>query len=203
MLKVCTVLLFCSVAVLTGIAPASAGTWMPTGQPAIPPAGFLGFCIRHLPECRTIAGSPDPVELTDERRHDLDVVQADINGAITPREDPTHAWDYAKDGYGDCNKFALGKRRELIEHGWPRQALLLATATTERGEGHLVLVVHTTKGDFVLDNRLKPVVDWTYLPYHWISVQSPTSPVKWVSVLSQPINTADASHATQPASTTR
>ncbi len=203
MLKTFAVLFLCSAAALVGATPASAGTWMNTGQPAIPPAGFLGFCMRHLPECRTAAGTPDPVELTDERRHDLDVVQADVNGSITPREDPKHTWDYSADGYGDCNKFALGKRRELIEHGWPRQALLLATATTEGGEGHLVLVVHTTKGDYVLDNRLSRVVDWTYLPYRWISMQSPTSPVKWLSVLAQPINTADASHATQSPSTTR
>jgi len=201
MLRATAVLLFCSVAALVGAMPASAGTWMTTGQPAIPPAGFLGFCIHHLQECRTPPGSAEPVELTDARRHDLDVVQADVNGAITPREDPSHAWEYSTNGYGDCNKYALGKRRELIEHGWPRQSLLLATATTERGEGHLVLVVHTTKGDFVLDNRLPRVVDWSYLPYHWISVQSPSSPVKWLSVMAQPINTADASATNQPTTT--
>jgi len=203
MLRICAVLLAFAVLALANAAPASAGTWMTTGQPAIPPAGFLGFCIHHLPECRSQPGAAEPVELTDERRHDLDVVQADINGSIKPREDATHAWEYSTDGYGDCNKFALGKRRELVEHGWPRQSLLLATATTERGEGHLVLVVHTTKGDFVLDNRVNRVVDWTYLPYRWVSVQSPSSPVKWLSVLAQPINTADASHLAQPVSTTR
>ena len=102
MLKTFAVLFLCSAAALAGATPASAGTWMNTGQPAIPPAGFLGFCMKHLPECRTAAGTPDPVELTDERRHDLDVVQADVNGSITPREDPKHTWDYSADGYGDC-----------------------------------------------------------------------------------------------------
>jgi predicted transglutaminase-like cysteine proteinase len=112
-----------------------------------------------------------------------------------PREDPTHTWDYSTNGYADCNKFALAKRRDLIEHGWPRESVLLATATTETGEGHLVVVVHTTAGDYVLDNRVAPVVEWTSLPYRWVSMQSPASPVRWLSIASAPITISDASHA--------
>jgi predicted transglutaminase-like cysteine proteinase len=141
---------------IAGAMPASAGTFMPLGRPAIPPAGFLGFCVRYLRECRASQGRPIKMELTAEKRRELDAAQARINAAIKPREDPTHSWDYAVDGYGDCNKFALGKRRELVERGWPREALSLATATTERGEGHLVLVAHTDEGDLVLDNRWRP-----------------------------------------------
>ena len=42
-----------------GSLPASAGSWMPTGAAAIPPGGFLGFCVKHLQDCRSSA--PDPV----------------------------------------------------------------------------------------------------------------------------------------------
>jgi predicted transglutaminase-like cysteine proteinase len=175
------------------ITPAAAWTQMPTGAPAIPPAGFLGFCARHLPECLGKPQGPATIELTDGTRQALEAVQTRINSAIIPREDPSHAWDYSTDGMGDCNKYALTKRRDLIAQGFPRSALLLATATTERGEGHLVLLVRTSRGDLVLDNRVPHVVDWTALPYRWVSIQSQDSPVRWVSVLSQPIATADAS----------
>ena len=145
--------------------PASAWTQMPTGAPAVPPAGFLGFCAKHLPDCLGAARNISAIQLTDATRQVLETVQTRVNAAITPRIDPTHVWDYSTDGTGDCNKYALTKRRELIAEGFPREALLLATATTERDEGHLVLVVRTDQGDLVLDNRLARVVDWSVLPY--------------------------------------
>ncbi|HVM77676.1 MAG TPA: transglutaminase-like cysteine peptidase [Stellaceae bacterium] len=165
--------------------PASAGTRMETAAPAVPPAGFLGFCLKHLPDCtgRTSGGG---VELTPERLRLLQSVQAQVNAAIAPCEDPTHSWDYPTDGTGDCNRYALEKRRELIERGWPRGSALLATAITETGEDHLVVVARTDRGDLVLDNRVAPVVDWAELPYRWISIQSDRSPVQWLSVVSSP-----------------
>lgn len=173
-------------------APANAGTWIPTGAAAVPPAGFFGFCVKHLHDCMGKGRQPIKVELTDERLRSLESVQSTINSSIRPREDAAHVWDYPTDGTGDCNKFALAKRRELIAQGWPPEALLLTTAITEGGEWHLVLVVRTDHGDLVLDNRLAPVVDWTSLPYRWVSIQTQASPVQWVSILSAPIATADA-----------
>src|SRR5262249_42215483 len=183
------------------VTPATAWTQMPMGAPAIPPAGFLGFCAKHLPECLGGPRDVSAIQLTSATRQALEAVQTRINAAITPRVDPAHVWDYSTDGTGDCNKYALTKRRELIAQGFSREALLLATAKTERGEGHLVLVVRTDQGDLVLDNRVAHVVDWSVLPYHWISIQSPLSPVRWVSILSQPIATADASKLLPPAGT--
>jgi len=184
-----------SIGGMAATTPALAWTQIPTGAPAIPPAGFLGFCAKHLAECLSRSQEPATVELTDERRQAIEAVQATVNASITPRIDSAHVWDYSTDGTGDCNKYALTKRRELVAQGFPRGALLLATATTERGEGHLVLVVRTDRGDLVLDNRVQRVVDWSVLPYHWISVQTQQSPVRWVGILSQPIATADASKA--------
>jgi predicted transglutaminase-like cysteine proteinase len=176
-----------SVWVLAGALPAEAGAPMPTGTAVVPPGGFIGFCSKHLPECRGFSQAPEVVELTASRRQQLDSVQARVNAAITWREDPGHQWDYPADGFGDCNKFALEKRRELIALGWPREALLLTTAVTEHGEGHLVLVARTSEGDLVLDNRLPPVVDWTRLPYRWVSRQSEQSPVTWLEINATPI----------------
>ena len=62
-------------------------------------------------------------------------------------------WNYPDDGYGDCEDYALLKRRMLIEAGWPREALLMTVVRDKRGDGHAVLTVKTDKGEFILDNQ--------------------------------------------------
>ena len=75
--------------------------------------------------------------------------------------------------YGDCEDFALAKRKMLLEMGIPLEALMLATCRTELGEGHAVLLVATTNGVFVLDNRHKDPKPWKSLGYNWHSRQVP------------------------------
>jgi len=170
--------------VVFAAAGARAGAPIPTGGPVIPPAGFIGFCIHHLRDCAGRSrAAVAPVAMSASRWRQIDEVQGDVNASIRPRKMDPRAWTYATDGAGDCNTFALTKRRELIELGWPAQNLLLVTAVTERGEGHLVLVAHTDQGDLALDNRVTRVVDWSRLPYRWISIQSQESPTKWLSIL--------------------
>jgi predicted transglutaminase-like cysteine proteinase len=165
--------------------PATAGSTMATGSAVVPPSGFIGFCAQHAQECLVTAREGAALrELTKARRAELEDVQAKINAEIEPREVPTHAWEYAKRGAGDCNTFALTKRRALIALGWPEETLLLAAAYTEHAEGHLVLVVRTSQGDLVLDNRLQQVVDWTALPYRWVSMQSQQNPTRWLQIVS-------------------
>ena len=58
-------------------------------------------------------------------------------------------WDYPSDGKGDCEDYALFKRKILIEEGFPRQALLMTVVKDEHNEGHSVLTVKTSAGEFV------------------------------------------------------
>jgi predicted transglutaminase-like cysteine proteinase len=171
---------------------ALAAPHMATGDAAVAPRGFIGFCLRYQGECKSAAPAPVAVDLTEDGERQLEFVQAKVNRLVRPRANPDHVWDYPTDGYGDCNKYAIAKRAELIALGWPRTALLLAAATTEDGEGHLVLVVATTKGDLVLDNRQRHIVEWRDLPYRWISRQNPRNLAEWVSIVEQPVVTADA-----------
>jgi predicted transglutaminase-like cysteine proteinase len=69
-----------------------------------------------------------------------------INETIKPLTDLQHwgvieRWSYPDDGYGDCEDYALLKRRMLIEAGWPREALLLTLVRGADGEGHAMAVV--------------------------------------------------------------
>ena len=47
------------------------------------------------------------------------------------------------------------------------------------GEGHLVLVVPTDRGDFVLDNLRSSIIRWDTLPYQWLKTMSPENPLFW------------------------
>ena len=83
---------------------------------------------------------------------------------------------------GDCEDFALEKRRLLIENGIPAAALSIAVVKTRLGEDHAVLIVSTTQGDYVLDNLQYDVRSWRKAGYTWISRQDPGDDLGWVSL---------------------
>jgi predicted transglutaminase-like cysteine proteinase len=174
------------------VLPACAGSTIATGAPVVPPSGFIHFCVKHSDECLVSGQDAARMELTAARQGELREVQARINAAIEPRENPSHLWEYARAGHGDCNTFALTKRRALIALGWPEETLLLAAVYTEHNEGHLVLVARTSQGDLVLDNRLPRIAEWSVLPYRWVSMQSQMSPARWLRVTGNSITTADS-----------
>lgn len=75
--------------------------------------------------------------------------------------------------YGDCEDYALEKRRQLIAAGVPEGALSMAVAVTARGESHAVLMVSLKSGDWVLDNLTPWATPWQDLNYHWVERQVP------------------------------
>ena len=184
-------LAICATAIaLTSVTPALASygnktlrnASMSIGAAAVAPAGYVGFCLRHLTECTRPSNGPATVQMTMQRWHEINDIQAQVNHALRPSTEGPHIWDYPTDGTADCNKYALAKQKALIYAGWPPEALLLTVARTEDGEGHLVLVATTSAGDLVLDNRMAHVVDWRQLPYSWIARQSQAQPTQWVSL---------------------
>lgn len=84
--------------------------------------------------------------------------------------------------YGDCEDYVLQKRRLLVEKGFPSEVLTIAIAETRRGETHAVLILTTTDGDYVLDNLNNQIRVWHSVKYRWISRQSATDPLIWVSL---------------------
>jgi predicted transglutaminase-like cysteine proteinase len=97
------------------------------------------------------------VPLTEERAALLQQVNSHVNSTI--REVPDleqygrdDVWALPTSGKGDCEDFALLKRKLLIERGFPASALAIDVGLTDDGEPHAVLTVSTTKGDYVLDN---------------------------------------------------
>ncbi|MET3663990.1 transglutaminase-like cysteine peptidase [Caulobacter sp. 1776] len=82
--------------------------------------------------------------------------------------------------YGDCEDYALEKRRQLIAAGVPESALSLAVAVTARGEGHAVLMISLKSGDWVLDNLTPWATPWEDLNYRWVERQVPGTAL-WTS----------------------
>jgi predicted transglutaminase-like cysteine proteinase len=82
--------------------------------------------------------------------------------------------------YGDCEDYALEKRRQLVAAGVPASALSLAVAVTARGESHAVLMVSLKSGDWVLDNLTPWATPWEDLNYRWVQRQVPGTAL-WTS----------------------
>jgi predicted transglutaminase-like cysteine proteinase len=156
------------------------------GAASAPPA-FLSFCAKHPAECRRSGAVTRQVVLTAERRRDLYEVNGRVNSAISEISDQAHhgredVWSIPTDGQGDCEDFALLKRKQLIERGWPSSALLIAVVATPAGEGHAVLMAATSEGDFVLDNKTSRVLPWTQTGYLFFTRMSQANPRAWEAI---------------------
>lgn len=147
---------------------------------------------RHL---RTETATP-PSELRATldtgRWTELQDVNRRINREIKPLTDSEAFGRYeywtlplSMDGVavGDCEDYALEKRRELISRGWPESSLLLAAAMAPGYGRHAILVVVTDQGDYVLDNLNDDVKPWFSTGYTWQTRQDQRNPLRWVSVL--------------------
>lgn len=80
-----------------------------------------------------------------------------------------HGRDFWQDNarVGDCEDYALAKRRLLMEAGYDSHKMHVATCWTERGEYHAVLIVETERGHYVLDNRFAFPMEKQSTGYKW------------------------------------
>jgi predicted transglutaminase-like cysteine proteinase len=69
---------------------------------------------------------------------------------------------------GDCDDHAVTKRAVLNKHGWSLASLWPLSVIAD-GDGHMVLLVLTDRGDYILDNyyREDDVLPWSQYPYQW------------------------------------
>jgi predicted transglutaminase-like cysteine proteinase len=168
-------------------ASSTQSTSAPIGRETSVPYGWVDFCQRYRGECEGPELAPADVNLTPKAMKEIERVNQWVNSSITPMSDQEHwgvvdQWDYPTDGKGDCEDYALLKRKLLIEEGLPRQALLMTVVKDLNNEGHAVLTVKTSKGDFVLDNMRDEVRPWTQTGYRFVKRQSQTNENMWVSI---------------------
>lgn len=153
---------------------------------AQPPYGFVRFCDGHPDECASVSSNDARYQATPERLSELDEINRAVNKLIEPATDSeiygvNELWTLPSQK-GDCEDFALLKRRLLMERGWPASSLLMTVVRDEKNEGHAILTARTTQGDFVLDNKNEEVRLWNQTPYHYVMRQSYINPRVWVSL---------------------
>jgi predicted transglutaminase-like cysteine proteinase len=157
-----------------------------TGAATSIPVGHAEFCKANRGECGRNANAVAAMELTEARWAQLVRVNDIVNAAVQPITDVDYYkvaeyWTYP-DGYGDCEDFALLKRKELIAAGWNPSTLLMTVVRELDGNGHAVLMVRTDRGDLVLDNQDGRVLRWNDTAYHYIKRQAQTDSAKWVDI---------------------
>ena len=166
-------------------------------SPVLAPMAFSRFCLGNREDCE-IHRLRDASGVTRARWGEVARINAEVNRAIAPQEDDgdvvDETWRVAP-AAGACHDYAVTKRHELIQLGWPSRALLLAEVVTRWGEHHLVLVVRTRAGDFVADNLYPSVRPWYAAPYRWLKIQTPENPMYWSTVEADPTTIAGPSLA--------
>lgn len=154
----------------------SLGATAPAMAKSKAPLGYQLMCLRTPAECK--GGGSSTVKVTTDTMALLKRVNSQVNAAIRPRNDSgADVWT-ASATTGDCEDYVLAKRRALIKAGIPASSLRIAYVKTRRGEGHAILVVKTSKGDFVLDNLNRSVRPLSQSGYRIISM-SGADPKQW------------------------
>jgi predicted transglutaminase-like cysteine proteinase len=157
------------------------------GTVTTPPIGWAEFCIEYAPECDTRPSLPRDVALSSRAWAELKRINVAVNTSVKPMTDMDHwgvveRWNYPDDGYGDCEDYALQKRKLLMAAGWPREALLMTVVRDQNGNGHAILTAKTDRGDYVLDNQTNDVLLWADTGYRFVKRQSQSDPNVWVSL---------------------
>jgi predicted transglutaminase-like cysteine proteinase len=161
--------------------------FMTIGAPTSVPAGWADFCKRYASECVHSTEVSQDLKLLSKVWKQISTINKQVNRSVAPETDVEHwgvldRWDYPYDGKGDCEDFALFKRKLLIEAGLPRQALLISVVKDEHNEGHAVLTLKTGRGEFVLDNLSDEIKPWEETGYRFVKRQSQSDENVWVQI---------------------
>jgi predicted transglutaminase-like cysteine proteinase len=171
---------------LTGTAEAGQ-SFMQTGGRTTQPVGHYEFCQSEPVECRQTTPKQPPVTLTRELWAAMVDINNKVNTTVTPKTDmeiwgKEEVWSYPVGGVGDCEDYVLEKRRRLMQLGVPAGILLITVVRQRSGDGHAVLTVRTSNGDYILDNLEPRILAWAETDYTYLKQQSMRNSGAWVSI---------------------
>ena len=161
--------------------PGSKANMQTFGKTSIP-IGYIGYCERYQERC-SVREHPKKVKLTRQAWQKLTSVNWEVNSKIEPVTDMDNfgieeLWTYPV-SKGDCEDYALLKRKTLQEQGFPLSSLLVTVVYDANGGGHAVLTVVTDKGDFILDNQEAKVLRWQDAELTYLKRQAADNPNVW------------------------
>ena len=169
------------------VAAKAAEPFMQVGGRTTQPVGHYEVCQRLPIECNQKTAKQAPVELTRKLWAAIVDINNAVNVAVKPMTDmeiygQEEYWAYPDNGAGDCEDYALEKRRRLMALGVPAGNLLITVARQPNGDGHAVLTVRTSMGEFILDNLEPRVLAWTDTEYTYLKRQSDRNSGVWVQI---------------------
>lgn len=149
------------------------------------PFGWADFCRRYKGECE--AGAAPGPEVAATSIDDVRRINRWVNAHVAALSDADHwgvadRWDYPADEKGDCEDYALLKRKLLMEAGFPRRSVLLTIVKDGRNDGHAVLMVKIKDSELILDNLTNELKPWDQTGYRFVKRQSEDDPNIWVQL---------------------
>lgn len=159
---------------------------MLTGGLTSQPIGHYEFCQKYSDECSQRSKMTAPPKVTEYGWKLIHDINSEVNNSIIAMTDleiygRDEVWDYPTE-VGDCEDFVLMKRKKLIEKGFSTQDLLITVVRKPDGEGHAVLTVRTSEGDFILDNLEDEVKLWTKTDYSYLKRQASFNTGRWITI---------------------
>jgi len=170
-----------------GTSAASASeAFMTTGGLTSQPIGHYELCKRMPEECSVRSRNVMPEKMSHDFWQLIVSVNSSVNQKVKPLTDKEiygveEYWAYP-DTVGDCEDYVLLKRRDLMQAGISPANLLITVVRKPDGEGHAVLTVRTDKGDFILDNLVDGVKNWSETEYTYLKRQATNNSGRWVSI---------------------
>ena len=160
--------------------------FMHTAGRTTQPVGHYEFCRRMPDECREATPKRAPIRLTRKLWAAMVDINNTVNTMVTPRTDQdiwgkAEVWSYP-DRVGDCEDYVLEKRRQLMRDGVPAGSVLITVVRQPNGDGHAVLTVRTSNGDYILDNLEPRILAWTDTEYTFLKRQSERNSGTWVAI---------------------
>lgn len=164
----------------------AAARFMQVGAITSQPIGHYEFCQTHKDECNIKSTNTVAPRVTEFGWNVIRQINAKVNHDIMPMTDQEifgrdEVWAYPKD-VGDCEDFALLKRKLLIEAGFSPADVLMTVVRKPDNEGHAVLTVRTSDGDYILDNLSADVKLWSETPYRFLKRQASFNTGRWVTI---------------------
>ena len=182
---------FLALAFALGLFPAEATADAPkpyidAQQEVAPPLGFEGVCQRYIWACARAGGAGpagrDALVIAEQVNLNINRQTREIADDVQYRTE--EYWALPTEVGGDCEDFALAKKRALIQRGIAPERLLIATVLDRSRKPHAVLIFRTDGGDLVLDNLTDRILGWHQTGYTYLRMQNPLAPHRWTAVLS-------------------
>jgi len=149
-----------------------------------PPSGALELCKQYAWACARSGAismsSAQEMQLVRQINRKVNASTHEVTDQLQYKT--REVWALPTSRGGDCEDFALLKKRDLIEVGIDPSRLLIATVLDRQRNAHAVLVYRSSQGDLVLDNLTSTVKPWSAKKYLFLRMQNPDHPEKWVGV---------------------